>query len=121
MSSANWFAKKLGTAPAPPGESPGMAAPPATSAPQVRPQAPQQPQQPADPNNVKPGEPGSFSHALEQGQTQGGPAHKTGKVGVCPGCGSGNYIELKSGSSCFDCGYPLIQFGSELGEGSQHQ
>jgi len=121
MSSSNWIAKKLaGDAPpsSPPASSPGTGATasPYPSAPQAQPQGTQQ--QPVDPNKVQPGDPGSFSYALEQGQTSGGPAHRTGKVGVCPGCQSGNYIELTTGSSCFDCGYPLIQFGSELGEGN---
>lgn len=121
MSSADWFAKKLGGGAPQQQPTPGTAPVQSPVQSPVVPQQQPQPQQPADPNNVKPGEPGSFSHALAVGDTRGGPAHKTGKVGVCPGCGSGNYIEMKNGSRCYDCGYPLIQFGSELGEGNQQQ
>lgn len=119
MSNAAWFAKKLGGAQSPSTPSGGAQVqthqPPANAAPASAPPA----QQPADPNNVKPGDPGSFSYALQEGRTSGGPAVKSGATGTCPGCGSANYFKLKNGESCFDCGYPLVQFGSELGKGNQ--
>ena len=113
--SANWFAKKLGGSPAP---SPAPASQPAPQ--QAAPAAPQiaQQQQPVDPNNVKPGEPGSLSHALQSADSSGGDGHRTGAVGTCPSCGSGNYFTLRNGASCFDCGYPLVQYSSQMGEGT---
>lgn len=119
MSSAAWFAKRLGGAQSPSTPTGTTQVPSHQPAANAAPAAPQQAQQPVDPNDVKPGDPGSFSYALKEGKTAGGPATKTKSVGVCPGCGGGHYFVLKNGPSCFDCGYPLIQFGSELGEGSQ--
>lgn len=119
MSNAAWFAKKLGGAQSPSTPAEGTQVPSHQPAPNSAPAQAPPAQQPVDPNNIQPGDPGSFTYALQEGRTVGGPATKSGATGTCPGCGSGNYFSLKNGSSCFDCGYPLIQFGSELGEGSQ--
>ena len=124
MSSANWFAKKLGTAPQPSPAAPPQSyrePPPQNPSPQPGPdQYPQQPSQDRAPQGATPDQAyAAFQRWMATGTTAGGAAHKTGKVGECPGCGSGNYLELKNGPSCFDCGYPIIQFGSELGEGNQ--
>lgn len=116
-STADWFAKRLGTAP--PQQAPGPT-PHQQPVYRQQPAAPAQPQQPVDPNNVKPGDPGSFSHALEQGQTRGGDAVKASATGDCPECGSGNYIKIKKTGSfrCYDCGYPVVQDFSPGGIGT---
>jgi ribosomal protein S27AE len=37
--------------------------------------------------------------------------------GLCPNCGSGNYMAAPGSSyqRCLDCGYPLVQSGSGMG------
>ena len=118
MSSTNWFAKRLGGSPAPGPEPVGQPAP-QQPAPGPQPVGqPAQQQQPVDPNNIKPGEPGSLSHALQSADSSGGDGHRAGAVGTCPSCGSGNYFTLRNGASCFDCGYPLVQYSSQMGEGT---
>lgn len=116
--STDWFARKLGAPMGTPAQLPQQQPP--TSQPQAPQSVPQQPVQ-QDPNNPDPNAPGSLAYALAQGQTQGGEATKSGKTGVCPGCSGGNYFEFSNGWSCFDCGYPVVQFGSDLGEGGAIQ
>jgi transposase-like protein len=79
----------------------------------------------ADPNNPpNPGEPGSLSHALATGQTQGDMAART-EHETCPGCGSNYYFSRKNAGGarpqCFECGYPVVQYSSEAGEGTAIQ
>lgn len=114
---ADWFAKKLGGGAPPPRPSPGV--PPQQPAAPAYQQAPA-PQQPVDPNTVKPGDPGSLSHALATGQTKGGAAAKANATGTCPECGSGNYIFMRNMKThrCYDCGYPVVQEFSEGGVGT---
>lgn len=55
-----------------------------------------------------------------------GQASKTEGRSRCPACSSPNFFSRRNAMSrfgapaphCFDCGYPLIQFGSELGAGN---
>ena len=123
--SANWFTKKLGSVESPSTPSTSPQVPSHQPAPNAAPASPQAPPQALQGTQGAQGAQNfeeasaAFQAWMRSGNTRGGQAHKSGKVGECPGCGSGNYLELKNGSSCFDCGYPLIQFGSELGEGNQ--
>lgn len=129
MSSANWFAKKLGgEAPPPQQQTPAPQYPPQPSAPAQYPAAQQPPAEPGhDPNEASvtnllrdpvKAEQASRARRLEQDR--------------CPGCGSSNYFSRKYGQGgvplsmppkgeCFDCGYPTIQYGSKLGEGGAQE
>lgn len=129
MSTSDWFAKKLGTQPPQP-SAPGPQAP----AYQPPAQQPQQvpPQQPADPNKPPPpGAPGTLSHALQDPnlQTKGDQAART-EHELCPACNSNNYFSRTNAlggvgvaprKHCYDCGYPLVQYGSPTGEGGLKQ
>lgn len=115
--SSNWYQKRLAggapAAPAQPAAAPAQA--PAYPQPQVQPQ-----QAPQGNTNgfydVLGGKPGATS--------KGGIATKT-EVAACPGCGSNNYFSRSNAGNakprCYDCGYPVIQFASDLGEGGSMQ
>jgi hypothetical protein len=126
---ANWFAQKLGTAPAPAQPTPA----PAAQA-QARPVQHQQPQtqEPVDPED-DPNAP-SVTNLLrnEQHAERASKARKY-ETDRCPGCGSANYFSrnfIEGGVArrgpaptpqCFDCGYPTIQYGSAMGEGGMKE
>lgn len=112
MSSANWFADKLG---------PG---------PQQRPAMPPIPVQPAiplaAPNWTAPS-PQQYPQVPEGQQQQIAPPsqYQTSRTvhdrnsGQCPECGSGNYMKpadprSQSGYRCYDCGYPVTQSTSNM-------
>jgi len=100
--SSNWFAKKLGV----PQQGGQQSTPPAQQPPPA-----QYPQQQA-PAPQRQGEVTGFYEVLNgapNAKTEGGAAHKQGKVGTCPECGSGNYFQLRTGHHCYDCGYPVLQ------------
>lgn len=127
--SANWFEKKLGVdAPAPPAAPPTPQYPPQPSAPAQYPAAQQPPEDPANDPNAP-----SVSNLIRNPE-MAARASKALKVEVerCPGCGSTNYFSRKFGQGgvplsmppkgqCFDCGYPTIQYGSQMGEGGSQQ
>ena len=111
---SDWYTRKLGGGSQSPAPAPQPAyRPPATPQPRGGTQAPQ-----ADPE--------SLSEALANPNTQskGGPAARTEKS-LCPSCSSNNYFSRSNAEGarprCYDCGYPVVQFGSETGEGGSLQ
>jgi predicted RNA-binding Zn-ribbon protein involved in translation (DUF1610 family) len=112
MSSANWFANKLG---------------PAAPARPVLPPIPVQPAIPvAAPNWTAPS-PQQYPQVTEGQQQQPPPQdqYRTSKTTFdrnsdqCPECGSGNYMKpadprSSSGYRCYDCGYPVMQTTSNM-------
>ncbi len=117
MSTSDWWARKLGAAPAQ-----GQPAAPRPYTPQPPPsqQAPPRyfPPPPQDPDEEQEEE-GGLHRGDPESWSRASKAAKEEK-GTCPECGSGNYFDAtykKKGSSnshCFDCGYPIIQSGSGL-------
>ena len=94
MNNANWWANKLGNAPA---------------APQQRPAAPMMP-----PSQV----PMTQMPAFQQpAQTAPSKAQSANQNATCPDCGSGNYFAASAQTSfrCYDCGYPIQQSGGKYG------
>jgi hypothetical protein len=120
--SVNWFAKKLG-------------------APQPPQQSRQEPYRPVPGNSQVPPPDTSKNDRYEDwSQALADPTVWEGKGQAakhehdrCPGCGSNNYFSrnfTEGGAprrgpaptpSCFDCGYPTVQYGSDLGEGGSIQ
>jgi ribosomal protein S27AE len=93
MSSADWWAAKLGNAPAVPQSRP-MDMPPMPPS--------QQPMAAMPAFNQQPG-PAQRAQSANQTQT-------------CPECGSANYMAVaNAGARCYDCGYPIQQSGSRYG------
>lgn len=90
MSNAEWFARKLGTQPPTP----------------VMPQVPLAQPQPA-------------TYAQPQRPQYPPSQQMTPQAERCPGCGSGNYggATPESRKRCYDCGYPIQQSGSGIGNG----
>jgi hypothetical protein len=91
MNNADWWARKL-----------GQQAP----APQYRP----------DPSPMMPPsqQPMAPMPSFQQPPTERAQSAK--QTDSCPDCGSGNYMSVASAAPrCFDCGYPLEQSGSGLG------
>jgi len=90
MSNADWWAKKIAT-------------------PEPRPVMPQVPlAQPQPATYVQPQQP------------QYPPSQQVRpQADRCPGCGSGNYggSTPESRKRCYDCGYPIQQSGSGIGQG----
>jgi len=87
--SSDWWANKLGSG--------------ARPAPQALLQQPQQP---------------AFSQPQQQPNYP--PVQQTAPLTErCPGCGSGNYggATPESRKRCYDCGYPIQQSGSGVGNG----
>lgn len=113
--STSWYQKRLsGGAPPTPAQLPTAPAPQQVTAyPQPQPQAPAS-------------NPESLSEALADPNVkmQGGLAAKT-EHASCPGCGSRNFFSRANAEGakprCYDCGYPVIQFASDLGEGGSTQ
>lgn len=112
---SDWYTRKLGGG----SQSPAPAAQPA-----YRPPATPQPMGGAQQPQAPPAE--SLSEALANPNTQskGGPAARTEKS-LCPSCSSNNYFSRSNAEGarprCYDCGYPVVQFGSETGEGGSLQ
>ena len=92
MTNADWWAKQLGTQPAPTQQRPADNPMPASQ----QPMAPYTPLQQPQQSNLRIG---------SASQTQN-----------CPDCGSGNYMAVQNAAPrCYDCGYPLGQSGSKYG------
>lgn len=112
MGTADWYARRL-QQPAPP---------PPTNLPQAPLPQPQQAPAPPPPG----AEPESLSDALANPYTtsRGGQAAKT-EHGSCPECGSTNFFSRSNTDGgkprCYDCGYPVVQFGSPTGDGGLMQ
>ena len=97
MSNADWFARKLGNPQAIPAQRP-------VSAPMAPPS--QMPMAPMP---------------LFQPQTQAPVTKATSaaSTATCPDCGSGNFMAPQgSAARCYDCGYPVQQWGSRYGAGT---
>ena len=91
MTNSDWWAKKLGQPTASPAARESIPMPPSQQ-PMTRytPPAPQQPQ----------------TKAMSARQTQ-----------LCPSCNGNNYMSVANAAPrCYDCGYPLIQSGSGIGD-----
>ena len=95
---SNWWAEKLGGAPASQSSTPAVSPPPSNIY-RATPGAPNTPVN-YDPNQ-------------DQLVTRAQSARSADR---CPGCNSGNYMSAPNGGRprCYDCGYPLIQQGSGL-------
>ena len=94
MSNADWWAKQLGTQPAP-AQQPRQANNPLPPS--------QQPMTPYTPPQPQP----SASKAQSANQTQS-----------CPDCGGNNYMAVQNAAPrCYDCGYPVEQSASQIGRG----
>lgn len=95
---SDWWAQKLGTAPAPAPMAAPRTLPPMTPRPVVLPQEMAPQYQPED-----------TSRAMMKAQ------HTRGSS-MCPDCGSGNYMSPPAGGRprCFECGYPIVQSTSGL-------
>lgn len=93
MNNSDWWAKKLGTSPAPQ---------------QYRPDpTPQMPpsQQPMAPMPT-----------FQSAQVPSLVLPSSSQVLTCPECGSGNYMAVQNTAPrCYDCGYPITQAGSRFG------
>lgn len=99
MSNSNWWANKLGN-PNPVSTTPPTSPMPSTM---YRP-SPQQP-------NVRV----SYDPNQDQLVTRAASAKETER---CPGCNSGNYMAPQGTQRkrCYDCGYPLVQAGTGVGD-----
>lgn len=132
-SSADWYARKLGRAPSQPQGGPVIGPRPAPRQPPVFvPQGGRAVPVEQQPQTVSPQ--GVHIPVDEQGQVHAGDAWQVwqGKDGVkemkelggCPECGSPNYFARAQGvlrgpppaPHCYDCGYPLVQAGSGMGD-----
>jgi ribosomal protein S27AE len=92
MTNADWWAKQLGAQPAAPQARPADIPMPPSQQPMAR-----------------------FAPTpMREEQTKAQSAKQTQ---TCPECGSGNYMAPAQnvGLRCYDCGYPLQQYGSKYG------
>lgn len=93
MSSSDWWAKKLGTPPAPQ---------------QGRPEA-----MPVMPPSQQPM---TQMPPFQQAQTPSLVLPSSSQVNTCPECRSANYMAVANAAPrCYDCGYPITQAGSRYG------
>lgn len=91
MSTADWWANKLGT---------------------------QQPvSNPQGPSWIRPMQ--QQRNLIPDGQKNNTPPVVATPTEKCPGCGSSNYggATPEARKRCYDCGYPIVQSGSGLGKG----
>jgi ribosomal protein S27AE len=93
MSTANWWAKQLGT-------QPQIIQPRTENVPMPPSQQPMTPYIPPQPEINT-----TTTKAQSASQTR-----------MCPDCGSNNYMAVSNAAPrCYDCGYPLSQSGSKFG------
>ena len=117
--SKDWYQRKIGAKAA---NSPVSWAPRPSS--HAQPTAPAAAPSYASPSPQAP--PSSLSEALASPhtKTRGGDAARAGSK-HCPSCSSGNFVvspKMEGAKPhCFDCGFPVVQFGSETGEGAAMQ
>jgi len=92
MSSADWWAKQLGTQPAAPQHARPADVPMPPSQQPMTQYTPPQPQTPS----------------LRIGSAE--------QTATCPDCGGNNYMSVQNAKPrCYDCGYPVEQSGSRFG------
>ena len=90
MTNADWWAKQLGTQPAPAPRSADVPMPPS--------------QQPMTP------------YVAPQPQVQTTKAKSAAQTTPCPDCGGANFMSVANAAPrCYDCGYPITQAGSSFG------
>ena len=112
------------------GASPTPRAPQPQYAPQFQPQQapnqqfmPQQPGQQFQPMQAPPGQMVAPSVYMDGWGRQFYVSQKSDRhVESCPNCSSANYGKADPNSMaksrCYDCGYPVVQYGSDSGSGS---
>ena len=100
MSNNNWWASKLGGAPAPTQQSTPVTSPPPGNTYVA------QPGMPNTPVNYDPNKDQLVTKAMSSKKTD-----------QCPNCYSGNYFAPMGTNRmrCYDCGYPVMQQGSGAG------
>lgn len=122
--SDSWWSRKLNNNPAPAQRQSTPHAPMRVPAP-IQHQTPLQPQQYQQPQVQQPVPQEEFANLtdyLQRKQYSEIPRKADGQrltSGVCPSCGSGDYLITPVGGGshqhCYSCGYPVVQTGSPTG------